>query len=135
MTENTNSQEKSHEVGYAKPSMHSRFKKGQSGNPKGRPRSAKKTQRAKRLVLQEAYRPITARDGDKIITMPALQAVIRSSIALAAKGNGPAQRAVLATVRQMESEDRADSEQRCYVIGAQPPLSGDEWVAKHVTPD
>ena len=30
-----------YEVGYGKPPQHSRFKPGQSGNPKGRPKSAK----------------------------------------------------------------------------------------------
>jgi hypothetical protein len=135
MTENANSQEKTYEVGYAKPPLHSRFKKGQSGNPKGRPRSAKKTQRVKRLVLQELYRLIAVREGEKVIMMPALQAVIRSSIVLAVKGSGPAQRAVLNTARQMEKEDAVDSEQIRYVIGAEPPLSEEQWVAKHVTDD
>ena len=30
-----------YKVGYKKPPLHSRFKKGQSGNPRGRPRGAK----------------------------------------------------------------------------------------------
>jgi hypothetical protein len=30
-----------YEVGYKKPPLHTRFKKGQSGNPRGRPRGAK----------------------------------------------------------------------------------------------
>src|SRR5260370_31334050 len=30
-----------YEVGYGKPPLHTRFKKGQSGNPRGRPRGAK----------------------------------------------------------------------------------------------
>ena len=44
------------------------------------------------------------REGDKIVKMPAIQAVHRSQIALAAKGNGPAQRAVLRVVQAIEKE-------------------------------
>jgi hypothetical protein len=33
-------QQKSYEVGYAKPPRHSRFQRGESGNPRGRPRGA-----------------------------------------------------------------------------------------------
>src|SRR5687768_6217062 len=87
-----------YEVGYGKPPVHTRFRKGQSGNPSGRPKS-KATERAKEIALQEAYRLVPVRDGDKIVKMPAIQAVHRSQIALAAKGNGPAQRAVLRVVQ------------------------------------
>jgi hypothetical protein len=47
---------------------------------------------------------VPVRDGDKIVKMPAIQAVHRSQIALAAKGNGPAQRAVLRVVQAIEKE-------------------------------
>ena len=33
--------ERDYEVGYGKPSAHTRFRKGQSGNPKGRGKGAK----------------------------------------------------------------------------------------------
>jgi hypothetical protein len=93
----------SYDVGYGKPPVHSRFRKGRSGNPSGRPRR-KSTERAKDIALQEAYRLVPVREGDKIVKMPALQAVHRSQIALAAKGNGPAQRAVLRVVQAIEKE-------------------------------
>jgi len=93
----------SYEVGYGKPPTHSRFRKGHSGNPSGRPRR-KSTERANDIALQEAYRLVPVREGDKIVKMPALQAVHRSQIALAAKGNGPAQRAVLRVVQAIEKE-------------------------------
>ena len=44
---------------------------------------------------------LNLREGDKVTRIPALQAVLRSQIALAAKGNGPAQRAVVKTVQEM----------------------------------
>ena len=62
------------------------------------------TERAKEIALQEAYRLVPVRKGDRIVKMPAVQAVHRSQIALAAKGNGPAQRAVLRVVQAIEKE-------------------------------
>jgi hypothetical protein len=91
-------------TGYGKPPLHTRFRKGQSGNPAGRPRNSDRL-RAKALTLEEAYRAVVVReDGDgRAVPVPALQAVLRSQIALAMKGNGPAQRAVLAAVQEPTS--------------------------------
>jgi hypothetical protein len=93
-------------VGYGRPPIHSRFRKGQSGNPAGRRRQSE-GERARKLILQEAFRMLNLREGDKVTRIPALQAVLRSQIALAAKGNGPAQRAVVKTVQEIEAEARA----------------------------
>ena len=93
-------------VGYGRPPVHSRFRKGQSGNPAGRRRQSE-GERARKLILHEAFRMLNLREGDKVTRIPALQAVLRSQIALAAKGNGPAQRAVVKTVQEIEAEARA----------------------------
>jgi histone H3/H4 len=90
-------------VGYGKPPLHTRFRKGQSGNPGGRPRGMTGG-KATALALKEAYRLVTVREGDKVITLPAIQAILRSQIALAAKGNGPAQRAIIEAVQAIERE-------------------------------
>ena len=96
----------SNPVGYGRPPVHSRFRKGQSGNPTGQRRHGE-AERARALIRQEAYRLLTIREGDKVTRMPALQAVIRSQIACAAKGNVPAQRAVVKAVQDSEAEARA----------------------------
>ena len=95
-------------VGYGRPPVHSRFRKGKSGNPTGK-RKHGETGDAQALIRQEAYRLLTIREGDKVTRMPALQAVIRSQIASAAKGNVPAQRAVIKGIQDMEVEARARS--------------------------
>ena len=95
-----------HKVGYGKPPVHTRFRKGKSGNPGGRPRGMT-AGRARALVLQEAYRLVNVREGDNVITLPAIQAILRSQIALAAKGNGPAQRSVIEAVQAIEREIEA----------------------------
>jgi hypothetical protein len=94
-------------VGYGRPPVHSRFRKGQSGNPAGRRRQSE-GERARKLILQEAFRRLNLREGDKVTRIPALQAVLRSQIALAAKGNGPAQRAIIKTIQEIEAEARTN---------------------------
>jgi hypothetical protein len=60
------------------------------------------------LALKELYRPVPVREGDKLIKMPPIQAVLRSKVALAAKGNGPAQRALIEIARALEKEHAAE---------------------------
>ena len=90
-------------VGYCKPPVHTRFRKGVSGNPRGGSR-AQTAARARALELKEAYRLVRVREGDKVMSLPAIQAVMRSQIALAVKGNGPAQRAMIAAIHALEQE-------------------------------
>ena len=90
-------------IGYGKPPVHTRFRKGQSGNPRGKAVESP-VRRAKALALAEAYRTVTVADRAGGVAMPAIQAVMRRQIALAMKGNGPAQRAVIAAVEEIEDE-------------------------------
>jgi len=88
-----------YQVGYGKPPVKSRFSKGRSGNPTGKRRPPDEAEHASRLIRQEVFRLLTIREGDKVTRMPALQAVLRSQITSAAKGNIQAQRAVLKSVQ------------------------------------
>jgi hypothetical protein len=80
-----------HGVGYKRPPKHTRFKKGQSGNPKGRPRKNNlglgAGRSANRLALQEADRRITLTDASGPSEITAIEAVIRKQLATALKGN------------------------------------------------
>jgi hypothetical protein len=98
-------------VGYGKPPVQTRFAKGQSGNPGGRPKEP--APRLQELALEEAYRIITIKDGKETVELPAIQAILRTQVALAAKGNGPAQRAFVNTllaIEQATAETEDDSE-------------------------
>lgn len=82
-----------YEVGYASPPEASRFRKGKSGNPRGRPKGAKNktpplnAERMKTILMEEAYREITVRDGDRNVSVPMAQAIVRSMAVNAAKGD------------------------------------------------
>lgn len=89
-----------YEVGYGRPPVQSRFRPGQSGNPRGRPRGSRnrrtipglREEKLKTLILEEAYRPITVSDPAGRVTIPMAQAVLRSVAVNAAKGSHRAQR-------------------------------------------
>jgi hypothetical protein len=119
-----------YEVGYGKPPVERRFRKGQCGNPGGRPRGMT-AGRAKALILKEAYRSIRLREADNVLTLPAIQVVLRSQIARAAKGNGPAQRAVIEAVQAIEQELAAQVAIKESAQAKEPPMS-DMEVARRI---
>jgi Family of unknown function (DUF5681) len=88
-----------YEVGYGKPPVHTRFRKGQSGNPRSSIPKRTPTERANWVMLQEAYRPVTVLEGERTMRMPAIAAIFRSQLASGLKGNGPAQRASLRMIK------------------------------------
>jgi hypothetical protein len=53
----------SYEVGYGKPPRRTQFRKGQSGNPGGRPRG-RPIEYVKEMALQEAYRTVIVKRED-----------------------------------------------------------------------
>ena len=107
------------EVGYGKPPKSGQFKPGRSGNPGGRPRGQKQTPNSnlyqigpssepmKEFIVEEAYRTIPVRDGDRIVEIPVIQAVLRSVALNAAKGQQRAQRMFTDLLQCVEGEKRA----------------------------
>ena len=97
-----------YEVGYGKPPR----RPGSSRASREPPRPAEgieeqasglHEERMKDIILDEAYRDITVRDGDRTVTIPMAQAVIRSLAVNAAKGQHRAQRLFAELLASVES--------------------------------
>ena len=61
----------------------------------------------KELILEEAYRTISVRDGERLVEIPVIQAVLRSVALNAAKGQQRAQRMFTDLLQCVEGEKRA----------------------------
>lgn len=71
-------------VGYKRPPMHSRFKRGQSGNPSGR---AKNSQNLKTLFHKILKEEVSLREGTEIRKVSKAEAVMRGLVIGALKGD------------------------------------------------
>jgi hypothetical protein len=97
-----------YEVGYGKPPKHSRFKKGQSGNPKGRPEG---TRNFKSDVLAMLRSRITINKDGKPRKVTAQQAYVMRLMEKALKGDARAMSEfrVLAQTFNNEEMPQADN--------------------------
>jgi hypothetical protein len=108
---------------YRVPPAEFRFKKGTSGNLKGRPpkeRALVATKfggqpgigfesRIKAIAIEEAYRLISIPDGKRVERIPLIQAIVRKIGVNAANGNSRAQKTILNLVLGAEAERSAAS--------------------------
>src|SRR3984893_6882801 len=110
---------------YRNPPVEHRFRKGVSGNPKGRPRKNRALvstkvngrpgigfeDRINSLAIEEAYRLIAIREGDRTERIPVIQAILRKVAVAAANGNTRAQQNILSLVIGAEADRRVASTQ------------------------
>lgn len=73
-----------YEVGYGKPPLHTRFKPGRSGNPRGRPKDAKGL---KTIVRETMTAKVPVRTGGGEKKMTRMEAVLHKTVELGMKGN------------------------------------------------
>jgi hypothetical protein len=88
-----------YEVGYGKPPASGRFAKGQSGNPKGRPKGSKNLAT---IVLRESRQPVRVNGprGSRLVTK--LEATVMLLGNQAVQGDLRAQREFISLVRMSE---------------------------------
>jgi len=98
-------------LGYGKPPMWTRFRKGQSGNPTGRPRKrvakpAPPSQSEYDDILRaELDRPIKVTEGNTTKELSMRAVIIKSRVNNAAKGNVHAQRDMVRAICDLEVRD------------------------------
>jgi Family of unknown function (DUF5681) len=101
-----------YEVGYGKPPRHTRFRKGQSGNPQGRPKGSQNLTTLLSEALNE--RVIVAENGGRRkITMR--QAIIKQLVKRSATADLRAIKILLDMVRDIEGQtEPASAESRMF---------------------
>jgi hypothetical protein len=78
------SEDRNYEVGYGKPPKHTRFKPGQSGNPKGRKPGGRNVMT---LLEQTLFDTVKVRENGKVRRVPGVQAYFLNTRNQAMKGD------------------------------------------------
>jgi hypothetical protein len=102
-------------VGYGKPPEHSRFRKGQSGNPRGKVKGRKSL---KAILAEELSVRMTIGINGKQVTASRQQLMVQTLTARAAAGDTRAAKMVIELVLQVFGADGQD--------GARQPLSAQD---------
>ena len=90
-----------YEVGYGKPPRHTRFKKGQSGNPRGRPSGSKNLKTLLNEALNE--RVVVAEEGGRR-KITKREAIVTQLVNRSASADFRAIKILLDMVRDIESQ-------------------------------
>ena len=91
-------------VGYGKPPKHTRFKPGQSGNPKGRPKGSKSFSRD---LDEELNETVSAREFGTQKKLSKRRAILKAQVAKAMAGDTRAAIAVFSMARELLPDDLA----------------------------
>ncbi len=99
--------ESSYQVGYKKPPLDTRFKKGQSGNPNGRPRG---TKNLKTDLLEELQELIRIKEGGTPRTITKQRAMVKNLTAKAVNGDPRAVNLLINLVLRLVQVDAEEVE-------------------------
>jgi len=125
-----------YEVGYGKPPKDTRFKKGRSGNPFGRPRKIKPKQLefsdriSDELLQGEIFRPVNVIENGKATEMPTLKALYRALTVSGLKGNRLATQYL---IKKLEEKEEAyfELKLRRYMRLKADKENGERILAQH----
>ena len=92
------------EVGYARPPRHTRFPKGRSGNPRGRPRG---TRNLKTDLMEELGERILVREGERARKISKQRAVVKTIMTRTLKGDARAAGLLLSLMTRLDPGEGA----------------------------
>ena len=95
-----------YEVGYGKPPRHTRFQKGQSGNPRGRPPGAKNF---KTLLSDALNEPVIVTENGAHRKITKRQAIIKQLVNQSAVADWRAMKILLDLLRDIEGQSEPAS--------------------------
>ncbi|MEQ1899240.1 MAG: DUF5681 domain-containing protein [Devosia sp.] len=95
-------------TGYRKPPKDTRFQKGKSGNPNGRPRKPKNPPAINDLILEVANQTVTGREGDRTTQMTAFEGALKAQLKSAFGGSPIAQRDWIATATRAAAQKQEE---------------------------
>lgn len=107
-----------HGVGYLNPPKHTHYRKGQSGNPAGRPRAPKadglslEEQPLLNAVHERAGKSVRMREGNTVSEVGVREALFQSVLATALKGNARSQGLALDLIRAADIQRARDRAER-----------------------
>lgn len=102
-----------YEVGYGKPPGHSRFKPGQSGNPRGKPKGAKSI---KSLLGKEGRQRVRITENGKTVSITKLELAVKRLYERCAKGD---LRAITELTRLLQFYGLDDEAVRATLLSAE----------------
>lgn len=101
-----------YEVGYGRPPSDTQFKKGQSGNPKGKPRAVKNLGD---VIAKEVLQFINVREGEKISKCTKLNVLIKRTVERGLKGDLRATKYLFDTMEKLRIFDRPEFRSEAHV--------------------
>ena len=96
----------SYDVGYKKPPQTTRFKKGQSGNPKGRPKNSKNFST---IILDEAYAEIIITENGQRKKISKAKAAVKQLMNKAASGDPRASQKIIELLLGLEENSQENT--------------------------
>jgi hypothetical protein len=98
-------------VGYKSPPVATRFKKGKSGNPKGRPKGKKSV---RKTFWDALHRKIDVREGERIRSLSMIEAAFEVNLNRALKGDLRAFAKVMDIATELGIFELAPGEQKIF---------------------
>jgi hypothetical protein len=94
------SRDSDYQVGYAKPPQHTRFKKGESGNPTGRPKGSKNLTT---LLEKELKQRVVVTENGRRRSITKQEAMVKHLVNKAVSGDRPLMQLLLDEIRLLEA--------------------------------